>query len=103
MAACPAKVQSLNRAAVWNSVGEADFVVHVMDVAAGDAEITLDFGRREDERLANQLGGAGRESVADRKQVLHIELLLTLPAAVLERIRHPLDEQRRAVPALCIS
>src|SRR5262245_16992111 len=103
MAAGSAKVHSLNRAAVWNSVGKADFVVQVMDVAAGDAEITLDFGRRQNERLADQLGGAGRESVADRKQVAHVPLLVTLPASVLERVRHPLHEQRRAVPALRIS
>src|SRR5258707_1888387 len=98
----PAKIQSVNRAAIRYSVGEANLVVHVVDVPAADAKVTFDFRRRQYERLAHQLAAAPREAGANRKQVAHVAVLLPFPARGFRRVGNPLAEQLPAVPAFLI-
>lgn len=98
VAAGTAGVQARHGEATGQSIGEPKAVVHVMDVPLGDAEVGLDLRRAQGEDIIDQRGSSGREPVEDLQEPANETVFFSLPGAFGKRVRHPLAEQRRAVP-----
>ena len=97
MAPRAAGIHALDRRGVREAVGEAERVVHVMDMAAGDPEMALDLRRGEREGVRHEGRGARREAIADPEQMAHVPPLLGLPGGPFQLVGHPLHEERRVV------
>ena len=61
--------------------------------------MALDRLRVQRHHVHHQIARAGREAIADRKQVPSIALFLLRPRRMRQLVGHPLHEQRRAVMA----
>ena len=65
-----------------------------------DAEVPLDAGRGQREGVGDQVGGAGREPVADGQQMVDVRRQQVVPAALSGGVGHRLHEQRTGVMAI---
>src|SRR5471030_1066844 len=63
MAARAAGVEPMHGCRVRQAVAEPERIIDVMDMAAGNTEILLDFGRRQRKDVGHQRGGSGREEI----------------------------------------
>jgi hypothetical protein len=91
-----AGVEPVDGGAVRKPIGETEAVVDVVDVAVPDTEVLFDALRMQDHPIDDARRRVGRETIADRQQVVGVAFRLVLPAGARDLVWHPLHEQRRA-------